>query len=441
MRFDLRLAGFACAMMIAAPADAVDDSGFVDWARANAVEFPACDNLSQPPALEALATTVGDARIVALGEPTHGAHEPLAFRNCLFRYLVEEQGFTAIALETGLNESRRLYDYAAGGEGEARDVARRGFTWGFWRYPQNIELLDWIRRYNLDPAHPRKIRLYGIDLSGGDSSGLWKNARATIDDSLAYLSHAAPDQSGRVRRGVQPFLHRFDVPGYSAMPAGDRARLRSAIADLIAFFDRNRRSLVAASSQADFDWARQNAVGARQLAALFDVSGLPNADGTLSPGDYRADAARDAAMAANAGWALEREGPQGRILVFAHNGHVMNARTRGGIWSVYAQAPAAMGEHLRAGLGRQLLIMAISGGSTRPETSRPPKSASLDAALARVGPEHFLIDFRRAGKATPAANWLAQTQSLRVNSDTENLVVPAAAFDAMLYFHRLTPAT
>ena len=51
-----------------------------------------------------LKSLVGAARVVALGEPTHGAHEPLAFRNRLIRFLVEQMGFTAVALETGFTE-------------------------------------------------------------------------------------------------------------------------------------------------------------------------------------------------------------------------------------------------------------------------------------------------------------------------------------------------
>src|SRR3546814_16777190 len=100
---------------------------------------------------------LGCGRVVGFGGMVHGAHEPLACRNCFCRYLGEEQGFTAIALESGLQEARRLHDYAAGGRGDVRDVARRGFTWGFWRYPENIELIEWIRAHNLDPQHTRKV--------------------------------------------------------------------------------------------------------------------------------------------------------------------------------------------------------------------------------------------------------------------------------------------
>lgn len=60
------------------------------------------------------AKIIGNARVVAFGEPIHGAHEPLAARNRLIRYLVTQQGFTAVALETALSTSKRLYDYVLG---------------------------------------------------------------------------------------------------------------------------------------------------------------------------------------------------------------------------------------------------------------------------------------------------------------------------------------
>ena len=58
--------------------------------------------------LAPLRAIVGDARVVAVGEPAHGVHEPLAFRNHLLEYLVEELRFTAIAVESAFPESRPL---------------------------------------------------------------------------------------------------------------------------------------------------------------------------------------------------------------------------------------------------------------------------------------------------------------------------------------------
>ncbi|WP_411338594.1 erythromycin esterase family protein [Sphingopyxis sp. J-6] len=424
------LAAAGLALLAMAPARAADDTAFVAWARANASPLSLCTGL------DAAGRAIGDAPVVALGEPVHGGHEPLAFRNCLFRYLVEERSFTAIALETGLSESRALDNYVAGGGGTVRDVARQGFTWGFWRFPENIELLDWIRAYNADPRHGRKIRIYGIDMSGGEASGEWRNARRTLDGSMAFLARAAPSESMGLRGRLASFAGRFNLTGYRELPAGERARLRSAIGELGAFFDAHRAALIAAASQADYDWARQNAVAARQLETLFAVSGRPDPDGNLSPGDYKSDAARDAAMAANVRWVIDRERAGGRVLVFAHNGHVMNGRTRGGIWSVYTRAPAAMGEHLRVALGRKLVIIGTSGSVRGVASERKP--ATLDAALAKVGADHFLLDFRQPD-GPAARSWLRRTQSLQVNSSTENLIVPARAFDAMVFFGTVSP--
>ncbi|HET6523559.1 erythromycin esterase family protein [Sphingopyxis sp.] len=422
---------FLAALLGAIPAAAAapHDAAFVAWAKAHAAPLPACASIKAGADYRAIAASLGTARVVALGEPVHGAHEPLALRNCLFRYLVEEQGFTAIALETGLHESRRLHDYVAGGAGDVREVARSGFTWGFWRYPENIELLEWIRAYNLDPAHARKIAVYGIDVSGGDADGAWARARITLDEGLDYLARAAPASSMPPRKDIEPFLGRFSAPSYRALTGRERKKLRLSIAGILAFFDTNRAALVAASSQRDYDWARQNVVAAQQLQSLFDVSGVPDPEGRLLPGDYRADAARDAAMADNALWALDREGPRGRILLFAHNGHVMNGNSRGGIWSVYARPPSAMGAYLRRKLGRELLILgsslsARSNGAGRPRT--------MDAALERVSPAQFLVDIRMAtGKP---AQWLSQEQSISVNYTTENLIVPQQAFDVLISF-------
>lgn len=414
---------------------------FVTWARQHAIPLPACRSPSDATGMDRLRAVVSDAHVVALGEPAHGAHEPLAFRNCLFRTLVEHGGFTAIAIESGLSESRRLHDYAAGGPGDVQQLARAGLTWGFGRFSENIELLEWIRRYNVDPAHKRKVNFYGIDLSGGERSGLWLNAGITLRDSLAYLSRTSPRRSRRARRAVAPFLDRFTQAGYTALAPGERMRLSVAIDGLIHVFDRNRSILIADATQSDYDWARRNAVAARQLETLFRVSppGPPGED--LLPDDYKADAARDAAMADNVRWVVEREGPAGRVLLFAHNGHIMNAPTRGGIWSVYARAPMMMGQHLRAALGKDLLVIPISGGSNGPGLPPArPGSGSLDAALAATGRDYFLLDTRPARDAASVAGWLVQTQSLRANFTTENLLSPGTALDVVIFFDRLTPA-
>lgn len=61
---------------------------------------------------------------------------------------------------------------------------------------------------------------------------------------------------------------------------------------------------------------------------------------------------------------------------------------------------------------------------------------TLDTALAKAGPENFMLDMRSSSGAP--ARWLSREQSMSVNYSTENLVQPRRAFDLLLYFGRMT---
>lgn len=429
------------ALALAASPAAADPGreAFVAWARDKAVAAPDCSPTTSPSDWKGVDAVVGKARLVALGEPAHGAHEPLALRNCLFRHLVEHRGFTAIALESGLSESQRLHDYVAGGPGDGPALVRSSLTWGFGRYAENLELIEWMRRYNLDPAHPRKIGFYGIDLSGGDAEGTWRKARLTLDASLDYLSRTAPAQSASLREGLEPFLDRFTHAGHAAMTPAERARLRAALANLVRYFDTHRPALTAASGASDYAWSRRNAVLAGQIETYFQASRPPGGGEDLAAEDYRADEARDAAMADNVRWVLEQEGAGGRVLVFAHDGHIANAPTQGGIWSVYARPPKAMGQHLKAAFGPAMAIIPILSPADDPRGAGGGRAGELDGALAQTGLDRFALDLR--GKADHAVRgWLDRPRSMRVNFDTEAVVTPSQAFDAAIFLRTLSPA-
>ncbi len=416
----------------------VSSDAFVAWARERAValqDFP-----SDTASTRAVHDLVAAARVVSLGEPAHGAHEPLAFRNRLFKYLVEELGFTAIALESGVSESRRVNDFVRGGPGEARDIARAGLTWGFGDYPENVELLQWIRKYNAESVGRRKVSFYGIDLSGG-SDGEFTTARVALDDALAYLARVAPEASRSARSAIEPFLERFTRGKYQTLSTDERAHLSKAVDERIEIFARERPHLIAASSDEEFEWGRRSAIAASQVEQLFRLWPADTPADGVSAEFYRAAAARDAAMADNVRWALRREGASGRLLVYAHNAHVMNAVIRGGIWSVYPQPPAMMGRHLRAALGKDLAIIGVSAAEIGPGLPPAPASQeSMEVALGRLGVRTLLLDMRRAADVPALTPWLSQLQSMRANFTTQMRVPPRDAFDAIVFIDRLSPA-
>ena len=128
------------------------------------------------------------------------------------------------------------------------------------------------------------------------------------------------------------------------------------------------------------------------------------------------------AMADNARWALEQLGPGGRLLVFAHNAHVVNEPQRGEHLRRLAQPPRSMGQRLREALAADLVIVAEAA----PGGGGPDFGDLLRTAVSggRV------IDLRRVPPAT--RGWLLHPQRLRANVDGSALVTPATAFDAVL---------
>jgi len=245
-----------------------------------------------------------------------------------------------------------------------------------------------------------------------------------------------------MRATFQPYLDRLSAPNEARLSQTESDSLSAAIEDLLALLERERLTFIAATSEADYEWAHRNAIVARQAHRLYRVSPYAPGGGGRSSA-WRGLNQRDAAMADNVRWVLEREGPTGRVLVFAHNGHVMNAPQAGEMWRSFAfeRPPTTMGQHLRSTLGADLVIIGVSSaenGAGLPTGSLEP--GGLDAALSRVGPPLFLLDLRAARSDRAVAAWLAERRQLRTNFTSSLTVSPSVAFDALLFVNTLTPA-
>jgi erythromycin esterase len=146
-------------------------------------------------------------------------------------------------------------------------------------------------------------------------------------------------------------------------------------------------------------------------------------------------------MADNVRWAIDREGTNGRLVVFAHNAHVMNSVVEGGVWNALQPAPLALGKLLRAQLGGDLFIVGTTAGATA--GGLPPMEAdpaSVDAALAGAGIPQFIIDLRPARGQPQVLAWLSARRSLHANLKTHLTITPGTAFDALFYVGTLTPS-
>jgi len=413
------------------------ENAFISWARENAVSVDWDSPAIAGPEAAAVKKIIGNSSIVALGEPAHGTHEPLAYRNRLFRFLVEECGYTAIAMETGFTEARLLNDYVLGGPSNPFDIVQRGFTWGFGSAGENLELLQWLRSHN--SASERKVRIYGIDIAGGSSGGEIESVQSTLDAALALMEKPGVEAASDFRRDLKPFLRGFSQKGYSSFSASERSQFRAVLHDLIRAVERHREALVAASSRNEYDWALHDVIVARQVEQMLSLLPPDPPGGGLSPEFYKPANARDLAMAANVSWALQNEGPHGKILIFAHNAHVVNAPLRGGLWSVYRQPAVVLGQHLRKTFGHSLRIIATSSSVNDVELGLPnTKAGTIDGALHATGRGAFILNMRSPVRDTVVQNWLNTSQSLRANLNTETTFIPSLAIDAIVHFPSLS---
>jgi erythromycin esterase len=413
---------------------------FEQWAVIHAVPIETVEPTSSVADLRRLAPMIGTARVVALGEPGHGAHEPLAFRNRLFRYLVQDLGFTAIAIESGLPESRRVEDFVGGGPGNAVQVVHDSLTWGFGGLPENAELVHWMREYNADSAHRHKLRFYGIDLSLGGPGG-YTPTPIPFEAVLSFLDRVDRTSAERMRARLQPFIRRFPAAASVSFSAAEHHSLKSAIDDVISLLERKRSTYMGATSETDYAWAHRAAIVARQAEREFRVAPSDSPSAGIPPAAWQAATARDKAMAENVRWVLAQEGPAARVLVFAHNAHIKNAGTEGGIWSSFARAPNAMGMYLRSTLRDDLLIIGTSSAANASGLPAAiPDPGGLDAALGRLGLPHFVLDLRPSRTDRAVTAWLAEPRALRANFTTYLTLSPVKAFDALLFINALTRA-
>jgi erythromycin esterase len=393
--------------------------------------------------LRPLKDLVGQRRVVALGESTHGAHEPLALRNHLFQLMVAESGFTAIALETGFSESKAIQRYIDGGPGDACKLVRQQMTWGFGGFPENLALVEWMRAYNADPAHGRKLRFYGIDLSGA-GDGAFPRARRAVDDVLDTLATRDTEAAKVFRLDLEPILTRFSSSRYSELSAEERRKLMHGLDHLTHALKARRDGLPSGNNAelVELSWALQSVEVARQLERMFALSPVESGSGPgIPPEAWRAMEARDLGMAENVRWALQAEGLNGKLLVFAHNNHVMDAKIAGGIWSTLKQPPASMGLFLRRFYGEDICLTgtsaaAASGGFS----SFKINPRSWDAAFAGIAASQFVLPTRSPQINGGVARWLNEARPLHANLATEVMVAVGQAFDAVVFLREFTPS-
>jgi len=407
---------------------------FVRWAAVHAVPVATLDFAHSGADFLPMGSAIGSARVVALGEPLHGAHEPLALRNRLFRFLVEEMGFTAIAVESGFTDLLGNASFVANDTADLPPAPTSEFD----AYLENRELVQWMHDYNAraTSSRHRKIGLYGINLPGDARP---TGPRLALDNALKFLAIADPSSAQNIRESLIDNLPSTDVGGFHALPPATQSEFEAGIRAIAKAMQKKRKILISRTSDHEYQLALHNLEAARQLAKCLPLTPPPSAGAAAWVAAFEC---RDSAMAKNVQWSLEQEGRRGRLFVFAHNGHVMSWKEEGPRWAGAPSRPAMMGLHLRHLYGKDLYVIATSSSTTSGNfpPAKPIEADSVDRALTDVDLPLMFIDLRNARQNREALRWVSTQRSLNANVYIDFRLTPSTAVDAFAFVKSLTPA-
>lgn len=125
---------------------------------------------------------VGDARLVASGEPTRGNREVFQLKHRMLEYLVEEKGCRLFAIEAPFAESEDRNAYDLQGHGSAQE-ALSGLTMWAYDTEEVVAMMDWMRAYNANPANIETLQVYGFDVQSPERAPSARR-RASSNDTV-----------------------------------------------------------------------------------------------------------------------------------------------------------------------------------------------------------------------------------------------------------------
>ena len=152
--------------------------------------------------LQPLKQIIGDARIVALGEGTHGTREFFQMKHRLVEFLASEMGFTVFSIEANMPEAYRVDDFVSKGEGDPERLISGMYFWT-WHTEEVADMVRWMRGFN--QTGKGHVRFTGFDMQTPDVAAriaeeylkrVDPEYAKTAAGTFATISKASPSQSG-----------------------------------------------------------------------------------------------------------------------------------------------------------------------------------------------------------------------------------------------------
>ncbi len=408
----------------------------VAWLQDNAPPFSTADPSAAPPDhsdLEPLRAMVGDARVVALGEATHGTREFFHMKHRLLAFLVEEMDFNIFAIEATWPEANRVNEYVHTGQGNP-DTLLSGLYFWTWNTEEVLDMIHWMREHNVDPGGAPTVSFRGFDMQFPGMA---------IHNVLEFLEPLDSEMWQFVEQQyacMQPYANGPSGASPARYDEADAAYQNDCRDDVVWVHD----SLALRASEYEglsSPEAFATALRSARVVVQFE---------DMAAG--RTVGARDMYMAENASWLLEQGGPDAKIVLWAHNGHV-NDRT------------GSMGSHLRSEYGNDLVLVGfdfnqgsfravtyLGGGrygDLRTHTVGPAPAWTYEFYFSGADLPRMMLDLRGIDFGTSATSWLPGPRPMRsigsiFRPETEGVYFLNARlpeeYDLIIYFESTAAA-
>jgi protein-L-isoaspartate(D-aspartate) O-methyltransferase len=341
------------------------------------------------PAFGRLFDRFADRRVVLLGEASHGTSEFYRARAAITRRLIEEHGFTIVAVEADWPDAAAIDRYVRHRPARVRsEPPFQRFPGWMWRNTDVAAFVDGLRRHNEGvPGLDRRAGFYGLDLY---------NMSGSIAAVLEYLDKVDPEAAAAARERygcLTPWQKEPSTYGRAVLTEGYRKCEKAVIDQCRELLE--RRLEYAAEDGESFLDAAQNARLVASAERYYRIMYYGGADSWNL---------RDTHMFETLEHLLEARGSGSRAVVWAHNSHIGDARhtEMGSVRDElnigqlcrerFGEAAALIGFGTHAGT---VAAATDWDGEMEVKRVRPSRNDSYERLCHDAGVPRFLLDLRR----------------------------------------------
>lgn len=411
------------------------EAELADLIASKAEALPALEDAE---AFGAMFDRFGDARVVLLGEATHGTSEFYRARAAITQRLVEGHGFRTLCIEGDWPDAAELDRYVRQHGRWGERTAFVNFPRWMWRNREFAALLRHLRAWNETRSIGDRVAVRGLDVY---------SLHRSVDEVLTYLDRVDPAGARAARRRygcISPFLEQPQA--YGAMATRTGRDCEDAVVEQLVALLEERLRYAAADGETYFD-AEQNARVVCAAEAYYRA---------MYHGAVESWNLRDAHMFDTLTRLLELGGPKSKLIVWAHNSHIGDAGATG----MGERGEFNIGQLCRVKFKGQLAAIGFStdrgqvmaaddwGDPPRIKDVIPARPDSWERVLRDAGHQRALFDWRHDPRLREALALRRLERAIGViyRPDTERLSHYFDAhlgrqFDAMVWFETTTPVT